>query len=171
MAQDTRVPPHTTGDGPAPAPTASGRAAGGPPTMGVPREPSLGELFRDLAQESSALIRQELALARSEMRENLRDFARDAAMLAVGGGIMLMAALVLTAFLVAALGDLLGNEYWLGALIVGVVYALIGGVLLMRGRGGLKRDELRPEQTIESLQADKRWAKSEARQVKQDLTR
>lgn len=171
MAHDTRVPPSTTGDGRAPAPKTSGRGTSGPPTTGVAREPSLGELFRDLAQESSVLIRQEIALARSEMRENFRDLARDAAMLAVGGGIMLMAALVLTAFLVAALGDLLGNEYWLGALIVGVVYALIGGVLLMRGRSGLKRDELRPEQTIESLQADKRWAQSEARQVKQDLTR
>lgn len=138
------------------------------PELGT--EPSLGELFKELAQESSTLIRQEMALAKTEMRENLRRFARDAGMLAIGGGILLVAMLVFTAFLVAALGDMLGNEYWLGALIVGVVYALIGGVLVMRGRSGLQSDDLKPEQTIESLQADKRWARAEAQQVKRDLT-
>lgn len=155
-------------DGPPPA-APPGRPAAVPPPTRATQEPSLGELFRDLAQESSILIKQEIGLAKAEMRENFRDFAKDAMLLAAGGGILLVAMLVFTAFLVAGLGDMLGDEYWLGALIVGVVYALIGGVLLMRGRSGLQRDDLKPEQTIESLQADKRWAQAEARQVKQDL--
>jgi hypothetical protein len=104
------------------------------------------------------------------MRENMRKLAKDAVMLAIGGGILLMGLLTLTAFLVAALGDMLGDEYWLGALIVGALYALIGGILLMRGKSGLQHDDLKPDQTMESLQADKRWAKTEARQVKRDLT-
>jgi hypothetical protein len=169
MAQDTRFP--TTGDGPAPTPRTSARASAVQPPIQETREPSLGDLFRELAQESTLLIKQELGLARAEMRDNFRELARDAAMLAVGGGILLMAALVLTAFLVAGLGDMLGNEYWLGALIVGVAYALIGGVLLLRGRRGMRRDDLKPDRTIESLNADRRWAQAEARQVKQDLTR
>ncbi len=132
-------------------------------------EPSLGELFKELTQDSSVLIKQEISLAKMEMRENFRSLAKDLVKLAIGGGLLLVGLLTLTAFLVAALGDILGNEYWLGALIVGVVYALIGGVLLMRGKQGLQRDDLRPEQTLESLQADKRWAQAEVAQVKRDL--
>ena len=144
-------------------PGGDGRQAGG--TV----EPSLGELFRQLAQESSTLIRQEVALAKAEVQENVRSVTKDVAMLAAGGGVLLVAALVLTAFLVAALGDLLDN-YWLSALIVGVLYAVVGVVLLNKGKKGLKNDSLKPEQAVASLQADKRWAQGEVQQVKRDLT-
>src|SRR5690606_34140876 len=140
MATESRI---TTGmDGPAPP-------AAGP-------EPSLGELFRELAQDSSTLIRQEAALAKNEMRDNVQAMAKDAVKLAIGGSILLVSLLVLTAFLVALLGDLLGDEYWLGALIVGLVYAMIGGVLLMSGKKGMQSDDLRPDQTIATLRQDKR---------------
>jgi len=157
--REVRVPAETEA-----YPSADGRVAGGPV------EPSLGELFRQLAQESSTLIRQEVALAKAEMRENVRSLTKDVAMLAAGGGVLLVAALVFTAFLVAGLGDLLGDEYWLGALIVGVVYALIGIVLLNKGKKGLRNDSLKPETTVATLQADKQWAQAEAQQVKRDLT-
>jgi hypothetical protein len=145
-------------------PSGDGRQPGGT------GEPSLGELFRQLAQESGTLIRQEVALAKAEMRENVRSLTKDVAMLAAGGGVLLVAALVFTAFLVAGLGDLMGDEYWLGALIVGAVYALIGFVLLNKGKKGLRNDSLKPEQTVATLQADKQWAQAEAQQVKRDLT-
>lgn len=137
---------------------------------GLEPEPSLGELFRNLAQDTSVLVRKEVELARAEMRTNMQSFARDAGLIAAGGAVLLVAALVFTAFLVAALGDLLGNEYWLGALIVGAVYAAIGGFLVARGRKGLQAGDLKPDQTMESLQADRRWAQAEVRQVKRDLT-
>jgi hypothetical protein len=130
----------------------------------------MGELFKELAQESSTLIKQEIGLAKAEMRENLRRFSKDAVLLAAGAGLLLVSTLVLTAFLVAALGDMLGDEYWLGALIVGLAYAVVGGILLTRGRGGLEHDDLKPDQTIASLREDKRWAQAEVRQAKRDLT-
>lgn len=133
-------------------------------------EPSLGDLFKELAHESTTLIKQEIGLAKAEMTSNARALAKDAVMLAVGGGILLVGVLVLTAFLVALLGDILGDEYWLGALIVGAVYALIGGVLLMKGKKGMQHDDLKPEQTMRSLQEDKRWAQNEVQQVKRDLS-
>lgn len=170
MAQEIKVTPTRDGAAPIePAPAAPARVAV-EVERGPAGEPSLGDLFKELAQESSTLMKQEVALAKAEMRENLRDFAKDAVMMAAGGGILLVAMLVFTAFLVAGLGDMLGDEYWLGALIVGVVYALIGGVLLMRGRSGMQDDDLKPTHTIESLQDDKRWAQAEAQQVKRDLT-
>lgn len=167
MAQQTPVTAGTDGARPA-RPPARGRTPASSIETPV-GEPSIGELFRELAQESSTLIRQEVALAKSEMRANLRGLGTDAAMMAAGGAALLLAMLVFTAFLIAGLGDMLGDEYWLGALIVGVAYALVGGVLLMRGRSGLRRDDLKPEQTIRSLQEDRRWAQAEAQQVKRDL--
>jgi hypothetical protein len=167
MAQQTPVTPGTDVPGVTKPPTRAQPAAPGV-EAGV-GEPSLGDLFKELAQESSTLIKQEVALAKSEMQENLRDLGKDAAMMAAGGAALLLAMLVFTAFLIAGLGDMLGDEYWLGALIVGVTYALVGGVLLMRGRSGVRRDDLKPEQTIRSLQDDKRWAQAEAQQVKRDL--
>lgn len=155
MATDTRITPHEEGGGAGPAPAGA--------------EPSLGELFKQLAQDSTTLIQQEVALAKTEMRDNFRAFAKDVVMLAIGGGVLLVGALVLTAFLVALLGDLLDN-YWLGALIVGLVYALVGFVLLRRGQKGMKHDDLKPEQTLQTLQADKRWAQREVQEVKRNLT-
>jgi hypothetical protein len=157
MATDTRITPQEEGGGLAPAPTPTGV------------EPSLGELFKQLAQDSTTLIQQEISLAKTEMRDNVRSFAKDVVLLAAGGAVLLVGALVLTAFLVALLGDLL-NNYWLGALIVGAVYALVGFVLLKRGQKGMRHDDLKPDQALETLQADKRWAQREVQEVKRNLT-
>jgi uncharacterized membrane protein YqjE len=132
-------------------------------------EPGLGELFRQLAQDSATLVRQEVALAKAEMQENVRHAVRNAAMVAVGGGIAVVGALVLVLFLVLALGDAL-NEYWLGALIVGLVFLVAGAVLTMGSLRKLRGEALAPERTIQTLKEDKQWAQNEIRQVRQDLT-
>ena len=155
MADDIRIVPDGTGSPPA-APRAGG-------------EPSLGELFKELAQESSTLLKQEMALAKSEMRENLRSAVKDVAMMAAGGAVLMVGALVLIAFLVVLIGDLIDN-YWLGALIIGLLFAIIGWVMLSRGKSNLADGDLRPETTIRTLQEDKRWAQNEVQQVKRELT-
>jgi uncharacterized membrane protein YqjE len=144
--------------------------ARGAPGPGTEAEPSIGELFRQLAQDSATLVRQEISLARAEMRENLRGMVGGVVLLAIGGGALLMAALALTAFVIALLGIWLGHNYWLSALIVGVVYALIGAMMLARGKKVMQTSELKPERTIQTLNDDKRWAQAEARQVRRDLS-
>jgi uncharacterized membrane protein YqjE len=131
-------------------------------------DPSLGDLFKQLAQDSAVLVRQEVALAKAEVAENVRGFARGAALLAAGGAVLLLAMFALTAFLIVLLGDAL-NNYWLGALVVTVLYAVVGGALVMAGRNKLQENELKPERTIETLRDDKRWAQAEIEQVKQGL--
>jgi uncharacterized membrane protein YqjE len=159
---------HVTRDGAAPA-----QAGGSAPVNRVhpvepAGEPSLGELFKQLAQDSAVLVRQEVALAKAEMRESAEQVARAGAMMAAGGAVLLLAAFALTAFLIVLLGDLL-NNYWLGALIVAVLYGAVGVALLMAGRNKLKENDLKPERTIETLREDKRWAQTEIEQVKQGL--
>jgi uncharacterized membrane protein YqjE len=130
-------------------------------------EPQLGDLFRQLAQDSATLVRQEMALAKAELRENVRSVARDTAKIAVGAVVAGVGALVLVAFLVLLLGDAVGR-YWAGALIVGVLMVAIGAVLAMTAMKRLKHESITPEQTLETLKEDKQWLQSEMRQARRD---
>ncbi len=129
----------------------------------------IGELFKQLAQDSSLLVKQEMALAKSEITASMRGVAKDFAYLAAGGAVLLMGLLVLTAFLVVLTGDIFDN-YWLGALIIGLLYAVIGAVLVARGKAKLQQESLKPEQTIATLKQDKRWASAGIEQVKRGLS-
>jgi uncharacterized membrane protein YqjE len=130
--------------------------------------PQLGDLFRQLAQDSATLVRQEVALAKAEIRDNVKSVARHAAMVAVGGVLVLIGTLVFIAFLVMLVGDAL-DQYWAGALIVSVVFLAIGGLLAMKALKGLKHDSVAPEQTIQTLKEDKQWLQSEMTQARRDL--
>jgi hypothetical protein len=132
-------------------------------------EPSLGELFRQLADESTVLIKQEIALAKKEIGQSASRAAADATWIAVWGAIALVGGLVLIAFLVLLLGDLL-NNYWLSALIVGAVFVLVGGMAALSYVKKLKSVSLAPETTIQTLKQDKTWAQAEVQSVKRDLT-
>ena len=138
-------------------------------TPGTAGEPSLGELFRQLAEDSATLVKQEVALAKAEMSRNIKSAARDAVMVAVGAGVALLGVIVLLAALVILLGDALDN-YWLGALIVGLVFLAIGGLIAVSNLNKLKHEELAPDRTIKTLQEDKRWLQNEIQQAKTDLT-
>lgn len=151
---DLNVTPSRTDDG---RPMANG---------GV--EPPLGDLFRQLAQDSATLVRQEMALAKAELKSNVRSAVRDAVMVGVGGILALLGALVLLAFLVVAVGDALDN-YWLGALIVGAVFVIVGGLLAMSNLKKLKQEEVAPTRTLETLKEDKQWLQSEIKQARRDL--
>jgi hypothetical protein len=150
MADEIRVAPST---------------ADGPPRGA---EPSLGDLFRQLADDSATLIRQEMALAKAEVSQNVRHAARDASMIAVGGVVAAIGVLVLVAFLVMITGKALGAA-WAGALTVGLLFLLVGGILAMRSAKHLKKDSLAPEQTIRSLKEDKQWVQSEMQQARREL--
>ena len=132
-------------------------------------EPSLGELFKRLTTDTSELVRQEISLARAEVRQMGGTIARDGTKLGIAAGLALCGALAITAFLVIAVGDLL-NNYWLGALVVGLVLLAIGGVLARNAVADLKRGAV-PEHTLGSLREDAAWAKQETREVKRELTR
>jgi uncharacterized membrane protein YqjE len=142
--------------------------AGTGDSRGSAAEPQLGDLFRQLAQDSATLVRQEMALAKAELRENVKSVARDTAKIAVGAVLGAVGALVLVLFLVLLLGDALG-EYWLGALIVGILLLAVGAFLAMGAMKRLKKDTITPEQTLQTLKEDKQWLQSEMKQVRRDL--
>jgi hypothetical protein len=140
------------------------------PTAQTPAaEPALGDLFRKLADDSGTLIRQEIALAKSELKESVGTAVSEAVWVPVWGAIALVGALVLVAFLVVGLGAILDN-YWLSALIVGLVFAGGGGLMAMMALRKMKTISLAPDATIQTLKQDRAWAKSELDGLKRNLT-
>lgn len=117
---------------------------------------SLGELFSELSSETSLLIRKEMELATREMTTSLKQAGAQAGMVAAGGALAHAGLLVLLAAMVIGLAQL-GVTPWLSALIVGVLTVVVGYVLANRGMTNLRRTNVTPVQTIETLKEDARW--------------
>jgi hypothetical protein len=126
------------------------------PDETLPRE-SFGQLLSQLATHSAALVRDEVALARQEMRESARSLRMGIVTLAIGALIGWIALATLAAAAVIGLANLMNPEY--AALIVGGALAVVGGGVAMVGINRLKRTNLTPEQTMETLEEDKQWLK------------
>ena len=118
---------------------------------------SVGELFSQLASDSGQLIRDEVALARQEIRDKLNSIKPALIVLAVAGLLAHAAILVLCATVCAALAPALG--LWQAILIVAIALFIISGICFLVGARKLKRMSLKPEQTVQTLEENKRWLK------------
>jgi MFS family permease len=126
------------------------------------RDRPVGELLRQLANETTTLVKQELDLAKAEMAEKGKRAGIGAGMWGAAGVAALLALGALTAFLILALDGAIPN--WAAALIVAAVYGAIAGVLYLLGR---KRVEAAgkpvPEEAITNVKEDVKWAKTRAK--------
>lgn len=128
--------------------------------MDQPRdERSLGDLFSELTDESSRLVRHEIALARTEITDSARQAGKDVGMIAAGGVIAYAGFIVTLGALAILLGGVM--PLWLSTFIVGVIVIAAGVGLTMKGRADLQRVDLTPRQTVESLREDQEWAKDQ----------
>jgi hypothetical protein len=124
------------------------------------RRQSLGELVKQLSEELSTLVRQELQLARAEMTQKARQAGLGLGELSGAGVAALFALGCLTACVIAAIA--LATPVWLAALIVAVVYGVAAAVLALVGRHQLAESlPPTPEKTVESVKEDVRWAKTQ----------
>jgi uncharacterized membrane protein YqjE len=127
-----------------------------------PRDQSLGELVKDLANETSTLVRQEIDLAKAEMTERGKRAGKGAAMLGAAALFGLLAAGALTAALIAVLDRAMAT--WVAAVVVAVVYCAIAAALAMTGRKQIQEAAPPvPEQAIDSVKEDVQWAKTRTR--------
>jgi hypothetical protein len=124
------------------------------------REQSMGELFKQLSDDMSTLVRQELKLAQAEMTAKGKKAGIGVGMFGAAGIVGMLALLTLTTCLVAALAT--GMDVWLAALIVTVVYAAVAGGLALIGKQRVSEATPPvPEQTIDSVKEDVQWAKTQ----------
>jgi uncharacterized membrane protein len=125
------------------------------------QERSIGELFGQLSQDMTLLVRQEVQLARTEMSEKLSRFTTNLVSVLSGGFVAYLGGLALVAALILAIRDLANISLALSALIVGAVLAIVGYVMLQKGVKELKRVDLAPRRTVETLKDDVQWAKEQ----------
>lgn len=132
----------------------------------TPNDHSLISLFRELRDETTTLVRQEVALAKAEMSEKASKMGRNAAFIAVGG-LVLYAGLI---FALIGLKDLLmvglvnagisfGTAAWLSSILLGLIVGITGWALVVKGKKAMSAEGLAPEKTIETLREDQQWAK------------
>lgn len=128
--------------------------------MDVPRmDRSLGELFSDLSQQTSDLIRQEMRLAKAELSEKLSDVGKHAMM--IGAAIAFgLAAVVAVAATVTLLLINANMQPWLAALITTIIMAAIAYGLARAGIAGLSAKTLAPVETMHSLKETTQWLKN-----------
>jgi hypothetical protein len=159
----TNQPDVITGHGTVPA-------YGAGTTSPAGSERSIGELLKELRDESGLLLRQEVALAKTELGEKAAKAGRNAAYIAVGGAVAYAGVLFLLLAVTAVLYVILkamGVEthgLWIAPLIVGLAVAVVGYVLIQKGISTLKNESLVPEKTTQSLKEDKQWLQDKATQ-------
>jgi uncharacterized membrane protein len=125
------------------------------------QERSIGELFGQLTQDMTLLVRQEIQLARTEMSDKLSRFTTNILSVGAGGFVAYLGGLALVAAVILAIRDLANISLALSALIVGAILAIVGYVMLQRGLKELKRVDLAPRRTVETLKDDVQWAKEQ----------
>ncbi|TWP53637.1 phage holin family protein [Lentzea tibetensis] len=130
------------------------------PDIGLPdtadRE-SLGQLVGELAEDLSRLMRQELELAKAEIREEAVKAGKATGMLAGAGFAGYMTAVLLSLAAVFALGAVMPLGW--AALIVAAVWGIAGFALFTSGRTRLRQVSPKPERTVETLKEDAEWAR------------
>ena len=122
---------------------------------------SLGELFSELAQETTTLVRQEVNLAKVEMSQKASHAGKQVGVLAAGGAVAYAGLLAMLAGVIALLNTFM--PLWASALLVGIVVAVVGYLLVRRALDALKREDFAPRQTMETIKEDQQWAKDQMR--------
>jgi xanthine/uracil permease len=124
-------------------------------------ERSIGELFSELANDTTRLVRQELLLAKVELGQKAADIGKQVGLITLGGAVAYAGLLAIVAALILVLGQYM--PVWLSALVVGLVVTGIGYLLSQQHLNALKHLDPTPRATVETLKEDKEWAKQQMR--------
>lgn len=118
-------------------------------------------LFSDLWRETSALVHDEVELARAEVAEKVTQVGTGIGVIAGAAFVLFAGFLMLLLAAANAIAMYLPPDIgpWLAPLIVGVVVLIIGMIALSKGRADLKARNLKPERTLESLRQDRALVK------------
>lgn len=113
------------------------------------RDVSVGQLLSDISRDFSTLMRQEVELAKAEIKTEVSKAGKGAGMLGGAG----FAGYMVLLFLSFALWWGLANamDEGIAALIVAAVWIVIGAVLFVVGRSTLRRVNPKPERTVETV--------------------
>jgi hypothetical protein len=121
------------------------------------QDASIGELLSEVTSDVQVLFRQEVELAKAEIREEATKAGKAAGMFGGAGFAGYMVALFASLAAVFALANVM-DAGW-AALIITGVWAVIGAVLFVMARSRMRTVSPKPEQTVETLKENAQWAR------------
>lgn len=122
-------------------------------------EQSLGDLFSDLANETSTLVRQEISLAQAEMTHKAVKAGKDIGYVAAGGAVAYAALLAFMAGVIAILAYVM--PVWLAAFIVAAIAGGAAYFMAMPALTELRKIDPAPRETVATLKEDAQWLKKQ----------
>jgi hypothetical protein len=121
-------------------------------------ETSIGELIGNISNDLSQLFRQEVDLAKAELKEEAAKAGKAAGMLGGAGFAGYLAVVLLSFAAVFGLANVI-DAGW-AALIVAVIWGAIGAALYLSGRKKLKTVDPMPRRTVDTIKEDAQWLKN-----------
>ena len=130
-------------------------------------EPNIADLLRQLRDDTTELVREEVLLAKTEITEKVSRAGRNVAYLAVGAFVALCGLLLLLTAFSYLLAEMFlrqgvnpGMAAFLGFLIVAIIVGIVGAVLISKAIKTLGSESVKPNRTVQSLREDKQWAQN-----------
>ena len=149
------------------AASATGAKLTAPPAV-TAKDESLPSLFSRLGDDVMQLFDTKLSLLKVELKEEANEYARDGIMIGAGGIIAAIGFALLNVALAFGISTLLANvdisqpaRYAIGFLAAGVLYMVIGAILITTMKNRLAKQSLVPDRTVKELRKDKQWLKNE----------
>lgn len=124
---------------------------------------SFGSLFANLAHDVTALVQQEIRLAKTEGSEKMTQAVTGVAFMVIAAAVCLAGLVILLQAAVYGLNIWLPEDLtpWLSALIVGGVVVVIGLIMVLKGRSNLQANNLTPDKTVESIKRDRDFVRKQ----------
>ena len=129
---------------------------------------SLPSLFSRLGDDVMQLFDTKMSLLKVEIKEEANEYARDGIMIGAGGIIAAVGFALLNVALAFGISTLFANtdlsqaaKYAIGFLSAGVLYLIIGSIIMMTMKNRLAKQSLVPNRTVAELRKDKQWLKNE----------
>jgi uncharacterized membrane protein YqjE len=129
---------------------------------------SLPSLFSRLGDDVMQLFDTKMSLLKVEIKEEASEYARDGVMIGAGGIIAAVGFALLNVALAFGISTLFANtdlsqaaKYAIGFLSAGVLYLIIGSIIMMTMKNRLAKQSLVPGRTVAELRKDKQWLKNE----------
>lgn len=130
---------------------------------------SVPDILREMVDETRAILRDEVRLAKTETGETVSRVGNDLAQIGIGAAVGIVALIALGTAVTLAMISLFGQfmelevAMWLGPLVLGVVLLIVAVVVAKKGIERLKRESVVPEKTVATLKENKEWIRAQTR--------
>lgn len=123
------------------------------------QDTSVAQLISGIVGDAQELVRKEIALARQEITEEIGAAKSAGIKLGIAGGVLAVGGLLVVLAIAQGIADLFNWPNWAGYALVGVLFAIVGGILFSAAQRQIKDIHPMPERTVETMKENVEWIK------------